>query len=263
MKNSSFYITAVVFVILLLFLGCAKEDAGSFADDSDTGVAGSYARFLVIGDFLYVLDHAAITTFSLSDPNRPTEVDKQNIGSDIETLFGFDGKLFIGSGQGLFIYGIGADGIPEKLGEAAHDFPFYPCDPVVANDSFAYVTLNTLRSVESCGRQITEEANLLKIYDITDPERPDLLIEYDMFNPKGIGIDGRTLFLCDDTEGLKIYDVADPLHIQLIEHFTGFTTFDVIPLDGLLIVVGPENIYQYDYTDLDDIQLLSTIPIQP
>ncbi len=255
------YFHSIFFVFVLLFTSCEADNA-SLDSGSDTGVAGSYARFLVIGDYLYILDNESITTLSLENPAEPNEIDKQSIGSNIETLFGFDDKLFIGSGEGLFIYGIGLDGIPEKLGQAAHDFPFYPCDPVVANDSFAYVTLNTLRSEESCGRTITEDANLLKIYNIKNAEKPELLIEYDMHNPKGIGIDGKTLFLCDDTEGLKVYNVADPYGIELIHHFTGFTSFDVIPLNGLLIVVGPNNIYQYDYSDLENMALLSTIPIE-
>ena len=63
-----------------------------------------------------------------------------------------------------------------------------------------------------------------------------------MEHPKGVGIDGNTLFLCDDYAGLKVLDVSDPLNVQTIAHFENITTYDVIPLDGLLLVVGPDNI---------------------
>ena len=62
------------------------------------------------------------------------------------------------------------------------------------------------------------------------------------------------------TDGLKIFDVSNPRDIQLIKHFDFFTAFDVIPLDGLLLVVGPDNVYQFDYSDLENIKQVSQIP---
>ena len=74
-------------------------------------------------------------------------------------------------------------------------------------------------------------------------------------------LDGRLLFVCEDTEGLKVFDVENPVEIQLVAHFEGFTAFDVIPLGGLLLVVGPDNVYQFDYSDPDNIILISEIPL--
>jgi hypothetical protein len=82
-----------------------------------------------------------------------------------------------------------------------------------------------------------------------------------MTNPKGVGIDGSTLFVCDGEAGLKVYDFSDPVNLQLLMHYPGIDTYDVIPLNGLLIVVGPDNLYQFDYSDLNDIQLISKIAI--
>jgi len=55
--------------------------------------------------------------------------------------------------------------------------------------------------------------------------------------------------------------VSNPLAATTIAHFEDITTYDVIPLGGLLLVVGPDNVYQFDYTDLDNIHLISSIPI--
>ena len=71
---------------------------------------------------------------------------------------------------------------------------------------------------------------------------------------------GNILFVCDNDQGLKVFDVSDPLNIDLIKHFDGFTAFDVITLDGLLLVVGPDNVYQFDYNDLENMRLVSEIP---
>ena len=46
-----------------------------------------------------------------------------------------------------------------------------------------------------------------------------------------------------------------------LAHFQDINTFDVIPIDNLLIMIGNDGLYQYDYTNLTGITLLSMIPI--
>jgi len=246
--------------ITVLMTQCASDS--DLALSSDTGVGGSYARFIMSGDFLYVIDEQRIKTYDLTDPVVPAQVDVKDVGSNIESLFRLDRRLFIGSGSGLYIYEIDEQGIPQSLGQAGYELPFQPCDPVVADSQYAYVTLNTLENVSGCGRTFVEQINVLKIFDLTRIEAPQLIAEYEMFGPKGVGIDGDILFLCDDEEGLKIFNVADPRNIEMIIQFDNFTAFDVIPLNGLLLVVATDNIYQFDYTDLDNIRLISNIPIE-
>ena len=258
MKN-----TLILFTLITtsLFIACeSSNDSLALIPGSNTGVGGSYARFIIVGDFMYVVDEQSLITFDISEAADPTEVDRQPIGNRIETIFNFKEKLFIGSGEGLFIYEIGENGIPEQLSATSYfEFDIYPCDPVVANDSFAYVTLNAKRRINNpCGGAFEVNANVLKIYDITDPWQPNLLSQYDMFAPKGVGLDGNTLFVCDDEAGLKIFDVTDPYELVSIAHIEDLTAFDVIPLNGLLLVVGPESVYEFDYTNLDNIMLLSS-----
>lgn len=255
------------FAILLgaLWLqSCASKDSLAPSDGS-TGIAGSYARFMIVNNRLYVVDRQNIKTFSLDNPADPGLLNEQNIGSNIETIFNLDDKLFIGAGSGLYIYTIDAvTGIPQRQGEFLYSnflFGFEPCDPVVANEKYAYVTLNTTNRVERC-RIITEEqVNLLNIFDITNVFDPILVAQYQMYNPKGVGLDGDLLFLCEDDQGLKIYNVANPENIQLISHITGLTAYDVIPLGGLLLLVGPENVYQFDYSDPGNIFKVSELPL--
>jgi hypothetical protein len=253
-------------LIGILFSGCYSSDDISPAAESsgDTGIAGSYARFMIVGNFMYVVDVEAIKTFNISNPADPVQVDEKFIGSNIETIFNLRDRLFIGSGSGLYIYTIGADGIPQEAGEFLYDqfnWGFEPCDPVVANDSLAFVTLNTTNRVERCRIVTNQPINVLNIFDITDVYDPVLLTTYELFNPKGVGLDGNLLFICEDTQGLKVFDVSDIYNLELIAHFDTFTAFDVIPLNGLLLVVGPDNVYQFDYTDPSGITLISQIPI--
>lgn len=260
MKNS-FYI--LLFFSALVLAGCS-DDNFELSADSDTGVGGSYARFLALNDHLYVVDDTSIKTFDLSDAAEPQEINKQEIGERIESIFHFDGRLFVGSGGGLFIYEIGMDGIPTQLSatEYFNTFDTFACDPVVANSTHAYVTLNSLEEIDRpCGGEtLTFDVNELRIYDITDITNPQLIDTRPLSAPKGVGIDGNLLFVCDHDQGLKIFNIEDPLNIQEVKVFGDFTAFDVITLNGTLLVVGPDNVYQFNYTDSSDIQLISTIP---
>ena len=52
------------------------------------------------------------------------------------------------------------------------------------------------------------------------------------------------------------FDVTDKLHIDdtMITRFSGINTYDVIPVDGYLFMIGKDEFYQYDYSDLYDIR---------
>ena len=253
-----------VSILALGIQNCASDaqDLG-VTDSSDTGIGGSYARFMIVGDFMYIVGTNSIQTLSLSNPTEPEVLDEQFITEGVESIFNLGTKLFVGSNNGFFIYDIEENGIPEKLSEFLYEQIqiFNTCDPIVVNDSLAYVTLNTTTVVGRCRRIIQAQVNVLNIFSIRELDNPTLLAQYEMHNPKGVGLDGTTLFVCENDLGLKVFDVSNPVDIQLIAHFDDFTAFDVIPLGGLLLVVGPENVYQFDYSDLNNIHKISEIRI--
>jgi len=84
-----------------------------------------------------------------------------------------------------------------------------------------------------------------------------------MYNPHGLGIEGNLLFVCDGDAGLKIYDRTDPLGIlnNQLAHFADIDTYDVIPFNGILMLIGEDGIYQYDYTDIQNIVQISHLVV--
>ena len=168
-------------------------------------------------------------------------------------------SLYIGSRENLFIYDITNDGIPERLSQTSYQLFFNTCqsDPVVANDSIAFVTLSSVEIQLGCNDfQLVDE---LRLYDLTNTSQPVLINSIQMSQPKGLGIDNNWLFVCDD--GLKVFNVEDPLDVKQIHHFQGINTFDVIVQNGLLLVVGPENLFQFDYTVMSEMKMLSSLQL--
>lgn len=84
-----------------------------------------------------------------------------------------------------------------------------------------------------------------------------------MNSPKGLGIDNETLFICDGDAGLKVYNVSDPysLGASFITSFEDINTFDVIPVNDILFMIGSDGLFQYDYSDIENIRFLSKIPV--
>ncbi len=249
-----YQIIGLVF-ISAFYLQCSSLE-GDFTSPSNTGTGGSLAAMTIISNFLYVIDNTSITIFNLSTPDEPVQVGSAiDVGFGIETLFARENRLFIGSQTGMFIYDITNPANPQELAEHTH---FYGCDPVVANDSIAFVTV---RSAEACRGFIP--VNQLEVVDVTDPTQPFSLEFVDLNNPAGLGLDGNHLFVTDGDAGIQVFDVSTPrTGIELIGNIP-VNAFDVITLDGLLIAVGLENLYQFDYTEIHDITQLSSLQLRP
>ena len=212
----------------------------SAAPTAATGTGGSMARFTIIDPYLYALHDSYIQLVRIDDPVNPSLWSTVDVGWGIETIFPYGNYLFIGSTTGMFIYDNTNPENPTQLSAFAH---VTSCDPVVAQGDYAYVTL---RAGSFCGGGV----NRLDILDITDLTNPLMVESYAMQGPFGLGIDGATLFVCDGVAGLKVYDVTDPMNIDLIAFETNNETYDVILIPPLAIVVGPDGLDQYDYTDV-------------
>ncbi|MFV1885046.1 MAG: LVIVD repeat-containing protein [Balneola sp.] len=215
-----------------------------------TGQGGSMARFAISGDYLYAVDNSDLVTLDISS-FTPSLNNKQNVGWRIETIFPSQGHLFIGSQFAMYIYSIANQTSPSLTSVYNH---LTACDPVVVQGNYAYVTL---RDGSVCQRGV----NRLEVIDIQDISNPREVAFYAMQNPHGLGIDGDYLFVSEGESGIKIMDAIDPLNMKLIRHITDIKTFDVIPFNDVLMVTGATGIVQYDYSDINNIMHLSTIPV--
>lgn len=220
------------------------------AESGDTGQGGSLARFKIVGDFLYAVDSHNINVFEISDLQNPLDLEDVYAGFDIETIFNRGQHLFLGSMRGMYIYDISSPDKPQFVSEFQHGTA---CDPVVVDGDYAYVTL---RGGNGCGA--TESG--LFIVDISNISLPELKISYPMDEPYGLGIKDEKLFICDGASGLKVYDKTDVENLIALDHFKDINTFDVIPLEETLLMVGEGVLYQYEYGD-SNIRLLSSLDL--
>ena len=211
------------------------------------GTAGSMARFAAVNNYMYAVTTRDLNVIDITNAANPLFVKKKTIGSDIETIFPYNNKLFIGAGSSMSVYGLDDPANPLQMSWNGH---WCSRDPVVADDKYAYVTLH---EANGCNSLI----NQLEIYSLSTANTPVLIKEYPMKHPMGLSKEGDLLFLCDD--GLKVYDVQNPGDIKLVKHFPGINTYDVIATGGIAYVVTKDGLYQYDYSNPQNIRLISKL----
>jgi hypothetical protein len=230
------------------FLAAAPQAALA---KSTLGIGGSLARFSIVNEHLYAVESHNLKVISISNPADPKLTKSIFAGFDIETIYPLKDKLFIGSMSGLYIFDISNPENPVSKGTFSHA---RACDPVVADDNYAYVTL---REGTNCG----PARNELLIVDIKNITSPYIAKTYSMTNPSGLSIDGHTLFVCDGTDGLKVYNTSYVYNVNLIKQFKNLEPYDVIAWNKNAIVVAKDGLYQFDYSNPASIHLRSKLTI--
>jgi hypothetical protein len=234
--------------------GFRTMETAFMAPSTSTGVGGSMARFTIVNNFLYTVDYSQLYAFNISNLKQPIKESVTSIGWGIETIFPYGKHLFIGSETGMIIYDISAPATPKYLSNFAH---VRSCDPVVVQDTLAYVTL---RGGNECGGF----TNQLDVINIKDLGNPRLIKSYSMTGPYGLGIDKTTLFVCDGVAGLKVYNASDVHNIDknMIKTYSNIDAYDVIPFNNLLIMIGKDGLHQFDYSNPANIVFLSKLDVK-
>lgn len=247
----------------ILILSCCLLSIGLFTkceSDSDAsalisnGQGGSLARFAIQGDYLYVVDNKDLTTFSITDGQlEVTSINELRFG--VETIFPYQGNLFIGSIDAMYIFSLDNPSIPVFEGEFSHTVS---CDPVVVQGDYAYVSLRLF----GCNQAVIDD--VVEILDVSNINNPVLISSFfEVETPYGLGIKDDVLYLCQNKNGLRLIDVSDKTNPTLITTLP-IQSYDVIinNSSNSMIVVGDDGLAQYNITDPRNPERLSLIPTE-
>lgn len=237
--------TIAIALSAFLLIGCG-EDGASISEGS--GAGGSRARFTILGDHLYTLDGRALSVFNIANPSKPKLASSEPVTLPdfptqepiAETLFPLDSNtLIVGALDGAYFYDLKDPASPRKIGES---YEAKGCDPIVANQNFAFVSISSKRDL------CTHSLNELRVLDISNLRRIEKINSRKLTNPRGLGLRGNRLFVADS--GLKVYDITSPTsRLVLTNRFQDIQATDVIPLDTNLLVIGEASFVQYQYTE--------------
>lgn len=208
-------------VLSTILYSCSGGDSSSVSSNrgnSTTGQSGSLARFNVVEGYLYCVDNTTLRVFDVKQ-DKPILLKENKVGFNIETIFTRKNRLYLGASDGVHIFDNTTRENPQELSMYRH---ITSCDPVVADDNFAYATLST--GQDRCRRGI----NSMDVIDISDGRSPRLLTSTSMSQPIGLGFVGTDrLVVCDN--GLKLFNVRNPNNPLLL-----FMNDDADPKDVII-----------------------------
>ncbi len=135
-----------------------------------------------------------LTAFDISQPFAPSFTSSVLVDLHVETIYPLKDKLFVGTNNGMYMYDVNASPAhPSLIGQFTH---VRGCDPVIADDHYAYVTINDSSACLGFN-------NELQIVDINDLGNSFLVKAYSLTHPVGLSKDGNNLFICDAQDGLE------------------------------------------------------------
>jgi hypothetical protein len=214
------------------------------------GISSSMARFTIMNNYLYAVSTSTLYCYDISSAEQPVRKSQNNIGWNVETIYPYAGYLLIGSQTGMYIFSVSNPENPQQLSVYTH---VNVCDPVIADNNYAYVTL---RSGTSC----QGFSNQLEVLNIQNPGSPQLLYTLPLTNPHGLAKDGNCLLICDGSAGLRRLDAANPQTPAVKYTYAMPATYDVIMWNGVAYVSAEDGLYLFDYTtDASSLSLLSKI----
>lgn len=231
--------------------------SGGGKGSASFGTGGSMATFGLYDHYLYILkDFYEVVIYDVSSPSKIDKINNTRTSAQAETMFLYDGHMFLGTTTGVSVFNLSAPSSPKHISTYSH---LTACDPVVIQDGYAYYTL---RSGTDCRTTGINRLDILKLSD--DYRSNELIATYSMKEPYGLGIDANTLFVCDGDAGLKIYDVADKTKLSQnkLAEFPSIHAYDVIPMKGYLFTIGKGGFFLYDYTDIKNIKQIASIPVK-
>ncbi|HOI50235.1 MAG TPA: hypothetical protein PK167_13075 [Prolixibacteraceae bacterium] len=231
MRHILFY---AAIMLVSLYLASCSLDSSSPEFSGGEGQGGSMARFTIVNNHLYTVDHQNLKSFDISHAEKPVYQNNIPLRFGIETIFPFQNKLFLGTTTGMYIFDVSN---PEKPAEVSFFSHVRSCDPVVTDGKYAYITLNSANTF--CGRTTNE----LQIVDISDMNKPKLVKQFPLESPKGLAVRNDTLWICDN--GIKILDLNDKQSPEQIQHFNNLAAFDIILNKNLALVIGESGFTQY------------------
>lgn len=224
----------------------------SFAGSSNSAT-GSINRIAELNGYVYVIGNSKLSVYDNTGEFR--QIYSDFASGQMETVFPFNDRLFIGTRNSVDIYNISDPANPSYESGFWHATS---CDPVLPIDGdVAYATLRTGDDNFCPG-----DDNALVVLDVSDMFLVNQLQEIDMESPYGLTMIDDRLYVGEGPNGLKIFDASDRRNLQLIEHDRSIQAYDVLehPLySNIVMIAGPEGFSQYRIEGGDIQTQLSTI----
>ncbi len=243
MKNLIYTLGLTILAWTLMASGCDSGGGGVTTYNAPSGgpKGGSSARFTIAKNRLYVVNNTNLGIYDISNPKKFSKVKTVAIGNNIETIYPYRDNLYIAGSGGMYQYSIANPDNPNNRVYVQH---VTGCDPVVANDSMAILTIH---GGTSCRGNINE----LQAYSLgSGLTSMSFLYKILLHSPRGLGLHGNYVYVCDHSIGLYIAQLSQKSPIESWKYQpANITFFDLIPYNNYLICQTTKGITYLDISN--------------
>jgi hypothetical protein len=245
--------TLLLFLSVLL-LACGKESS-QIANTNNSGKNGSLTRFAIKDNYMYAVDVNYLKVFDISNGDEPVLKNKVKVDYGIETISIYGNYVYLGAVDGVYIVDINSPQNPVELEKIEHHIS---CDPVVVQNNIAYSTQRA--NAFGCGSAWA--SSVLAVYDVANPQNPNLLTNLTMDQPYGLAVENNWLFVCDEgRKGVVIFDVSNPSEPIEIGLINTEQPRDIILTYPYMIISSKTDFKIYNYSNVLETTYVSTFQL--
>lgn len=209
-----------------------------------------YQHFSIYNDLLYTVVKDTMRIFNLYTNENKLESKPINtiaIGWNAKAIFNYNMYLYANTPSGLIRYSLENPIYPQYIDRISDISGNYD---LIIEDNFIFA------SIRKNQVEVTDSnSGKLVIMDLHNPKSP--LATYQMKNPRGITLTKQYLFICDN--GLKIYDRENLANIRLLATYNDINGYHIFMYAKYLMVITTDGLYQYDYSNIQDLKLVSKL----
>ena len=223
----------------------------SFAGNSSQSI-GSVNRIAYHDKNVYVISKSTLSSFS--DEGDFNLLATNQVGWEMETIFPYRDRLFIGTRNSMEIFDVSNPAEPRQVSSFWHATS---CDPVYPFESVAYVTLRT-GDFSNC----PGDENALIVLNVENLNTPLAVQEIEMESPYGLTLANNKLYVGEGENGLKVFDASNKTQLSLENWDKSIEAYDVIhhpTRNDLLLIAGPHGLGQYKIEGVTDLSLVSWV----
>lgn len=193
---------------LFYFLqGCTKSAETFSSKAGGSGKNGSMSRMITVGNYLYAVDDQSLITLNAANPASMQITDRTKLGTQIQTVFHYNGQLFIGSANTMFVYDITTTPQkPTQVNSFTYPVLLESRDPIIAFDSVIYSTVTS-----GAG------GGVLRVFNNKNITSPALINTLSLQQPRGMDRSDSVLYLCNGKSGLYLLNIKQPFFPTFIK----------------------------------------------
>ncbi|MEO0468841.1 MAG: hypothetical protein AAF206_04405 [Bacteroidota bacterium] len=171
---------------------------------------GSMSCITMKGDYLYAINGEGLLSFRARITDLPVEFISGQPVPEVETIWEQGEYLYMGTKRGMFIYSLEDRSKPLYESFVPH---IRARDPVVVQGDYAYVTTRAEQGIR-------RSRNELIINNVADVSNPFQVKRIPLSQPRGLSVKGKSLAVCEGTDGIRFFLLTDPGTPKEVAHFS-------------------------------------------